>query len=79
MHLCLIFSLDFLVCVFSFDKVMLIISCTVFSTFKICLFEIVQGKLRVCIDSKDLNGAINMIKRERYHLKTNDEIVERLP
>ncbi|CAC5392126.1 unnamed protein product [Mytilus coruscus] len=34
------------------------------------------GKLRVCIDPKDLNRAI---KREHYHLETIDEIVERLP
>ena len=34
------------------------------------------GKIRVCIDPKDLNPAI---KREHYHLVTVEEIAERLP
>jgi hypothetical protein len=34
------------------------------------------GKLRICLDPKDLNRAI---KREHYHLQTIDEIIERLP
>jgi hypothetical protein len=34
------------------------------------------GKLRICLDPKDLNRAI---KREHYHLQTIDEISERLP
>ncbi|KAK3084719.1 hypothetical protein FSP39_017965 [Pinctada imbricata] len=34
------------------------------------------GKIRICIDPKDLNAAI---KREHYHLVTVEEIAERLP
>lgn len=34
------------------------------------------NKIRLCIDPKDLNRAI---KREHYHLKTVDEVIEKLP
>ncbi|XP_052721703.1 uncharacterized protein K02A2.6-like [Crassostrea angulata] len=34
------------------------------------------GKIRICVDPKDLN---QHIKREHYHLLTVEEIIERLP
>lgn len=34
------------------------------------------NKIRLCIDPKDLNRAI---KREHYHIKTVDEVIENLP
>ena len=35
-----------------------------------------NGKIRLCIDSKDLNRAI---KREQYLMKTIDEVITRMP
>ena len=35
-----------------------------------------NGKLRICIDSRDLNQAI---KREYYPMKTIEEIAARMP
>lgn len=35
-----------------------------------------NGKLKICIDSRDWNNAI---RRERHHLKTIEEVISQMP